>query len=150
MTNEAMMNIICDKLAGATTRAALEGGGAQVRALLDLPYVGSPAMLKIRSRWVTSHYSGELYKDPRSGPMRECCKQKYNWTDEVFDSIHWALVGNVRQKLSTTMRTKTCKIMHDWLPTGHMRQWEKRGHIARDAINLMRSYDTFGSAHYDK
>ena len=94
---------------------------------MDLPYVGSRAMLKIRSRWVTSHYSGEQYKSRRSGPMQEYCKQRYNWTDKVFNLIHWASVGNVRRKLSTTMQTQTCKIMHDWLPTGHMRQWKKEG-----------------------
>ena len=71
MTNEAMMNIVCDKLAGATTWAALEGGDAQGRALLDLPYAGSRAMLKIRSRGVTFHYLGELYKTRRSGLMRD-------------------------------------------------------------------------------
>ena len=127
MTNEAMMNIVCDKLACVTTQAALEGGGTQGRALLDLPYVGSRAMLKIQNRWTTSRYLGELYKACRSGPMREYCKQKYNWTDEVFDSIHWASVGNVRRKLSTTMQTQTYKIMHDWLPTGHMQKWKKEG-----------------------
>ena len=78
MTDEAMMNIICDNLAGATTRAALEGGDAQGRVLLDLPYQGSRAMLKIKNRWVTSRYADELYKARRPGPMREYCKQKYD------------------------------------------------------------------------
>ena len=127
MTDESMMNIICDKLACATNRAALEGGDVQGRVILDPPYEGSQAMLKIRNRWVMSCYADELYKVRRSGPMREYCKQKYNWTDEVFDSIHWASVGNVRRKLPPTMQTQTFKIMHDWLSTGHMRQWTKEG-----------------------
>ena len=88
MTDEAKMNIVCDKLAGAITRAALEGGGAQGRALLDLPYAGSQAMLKIQNKWITSRYADELYKSCRTGAMREYCKQKYNWTDEIFDLIH--------------------------------------------------------------
>ena len=62
MTDEAMMNIIHNKLAGATTRTALEGGAAQERALLDLPYKGSRAILKIQNRRATSHYADELYK----------------------------------------------------------------------------------------
>ena len=78
MTNETMMNIIYDKLAGATTRAVLEGGDAQGRVLLDLPYECSRTMLKIRNRWATSRYADELYKAHRSVPMREYYKQRYN------------------------------------------------------------------------
>ena len=54
MIDEARMNIVCDKLEGETKEVALEGGGAQGRALLDLPYTGSSAILKIRGKWVTS------------------------------------------------------------------------------------------------
>ena len=46
MTDEAMMNMVCDDLAGGTTKAALKGGGPRGHRLLDLPYVGSKAMLK--------------------------------------------------------------------------------------------------------
>ena len=74
MTDEAIMNIVCNKLAGATTRAALEGGDAQGRVLLDLPYEGSRAMLKIQNRWATSRYAGELYKSRWSSPMGTYCK----------------------------------------------------------------------------
>ena len=118
-----MMNIICDKLAGATTQAALAGGNAQGRVLLDLPYAGSKVMLKIKNTYITSRYLDKLYRARRSVPMREYCDQKYIWTDEVFDLIHWASVGQVRRKLSDTMKRQTCKIMHDWIPTGYMRKW---------------------------
>ena len=127
MTDKTKMNIICDKLAGATTRATLEGGDAQGRVLSDLPYAGLQAMLKIRNKGITSRYADELYKARQTGPMQEYCKQKYNWIDEIFDSIHCESVGSVRWKFSPTMRTQTCKIMHDWLPTGHMREWTKEG-----------------------
>ena len=54
MKDEAKMNIVCDKLTGETTQAALEGGNAQGRVLLDLPYAGSRVMLEIRNKWITS------------------------------------------------------------------------------------------------
>ena len=50
MTDEAKMNIICDKLAGGTTRATLEGGDNQGWALLDLPYAGLRVMLEIKNK----------------------------------------------------------------------------------------------------
>ena len=49
MSNEATMNIISDTLAGATTQAFLAGGDTRGIVLLDLPYAGSKAMLKIQN-----------------------------------------------------------------------------------------------------
>ena len=88
MIAEVMMNTVCNKLAGETTQATLEGEGTQGQPLLDLPYVGSKATLEIKNRYITSWYSDELYKARRAGLMREYCKYKYKWTDDVFDSIH--------------------------------------------------------------
>ena len=74
MSDEATMNIVCDKLAGATTQAALAGGSARGRVLLDLPYTGSKVMLKIRKTYIMSRYSDELYRAQRSSTMQEYCK----------------------------------------------------------------------------
>ena len=122
-----MMNSVCDDLAGETTKAALEGGSARRHPLLDLTYVGSKVMLKLRNRYITSRYSDELYKARRAGPMREYCRHKYTWIDDIFDLIHWSLVGQVRRDLPPHQQTQTCKIMHDWLPTSHMRRCMKQG-----------------------
>ena len=54
ISDEAMKNLIFDKLAGATTQAALAGGSARGRVLLDLPYTGSKAMLKMRNTYITA------------------------------------------------------------------------------------------------
>ena len=61
MTDEAQMNIECDSLAGETTQAVLEGGGAQRSVLLDLTNTGSRAILKIQREWIKSRYAYELY-----------------------------------------------------------------------------------------
>ena len=74
MTDEAKMNIVCDKLVGATTQAAFEEVDAQGRALLDLLYANLRAMLKIRNKWIKSRYADELYEAHRMRLMREYCK----------------------------------------------------------------------------
>ena len=45
---------------------------------------------------------GRAILGTKKGPNAEGCKEKYGWTDEIFDSIHWDLVGIVRKKLSST------------------------------------------------
>ena len=58
--------------------------------------------------------------------MRKYMKKKYKWSRSVLDSVHWASIGAVRRKLSNSKKRQTCKIMHGWLPTMHM-----RSHITR-------------------
>ena len=147
MTDKIKMNIVCDKLVGATTRDALKGGDTQGRVLLDLSYADSRTMLKIRNKWITSRYTDELYKACQTGPMREYCKKKYNWIDKIYSTrsigSQWgAYAGNCHPQ---------CKHIHVRSYTiGSPRvtrdNGRKRGHTAQDATNQMRSCDTYGSA----
>ena len=81
------------------------------------PYEGSRAMLRIGKCWITSKYKYHLYEARRAPPFRLYMKEKYKWTDEVFDSIDWEAIGRCRNKQSITKKMNTCKIMHGWLPT---------------------------------
>ena len=72
------MNIECDKLAGETTQATLEGGSAQGGTLLDLLYAGSKVMLKLNGKGITSWYKAALHNARRKGPVQEECKEKYS------------------------------------------------------------------------
>ena len=47
MTDEAMMNIICDDIATNTTAAALRGDSPPPQPVMELPYTGSRAMLRL-------------------------------------------------------------------------------------------------------
>ena len=122
LTDEAQMNIICDEVAGDTTKAMLEGGVPPEVIVLEPPYEGSKAMLRAGGRWVTSKYKQEIYRAHRLDPMKQYCKEKYGMTESIFNSIHWASVGSVRSRLSQTRFMQTAKIMHGWLPIGHMRK----------------------------
>jgi hypothetical protein len=40
----------------------------------------------------------------------------------VFDNVYWPSGKAVKKRMTWGDFTQTCKIMHDWLPTGHMRR----------------------------
>ena len=146
MTNEAMMNIICDKLAGATTRAALERGGARGRALLDLPYVGSRAILKIRSRWVPTIILENCIKP--DGPARCGGIVNISITGQTksltrFTGHRWVTCARNFPPQCEHRHTRFCMIGS---PRVTCDNGKKREHTARDATNRMRSYDTYSSA----
>jgi hypothetical protein len=88
---------------------------------LQLPYPGSKAMLKIGKHWVTSKYKERLYHARHSDPAMIYCMEKYGWDEQTFNSVYWHSIGKVRRKLTGNKYRQTCKIMHDWLPTKHMR-----------------------------
>ena len=120
LKQNALINIACDEIASGTTAAVLDGGKEPSQKILQLPYQGSKAMLRIGKTWITSRLKSEIYKAHRSGPMREYCKEKYKWTDEVFDSVYWESVRSTRKKMTWSQQRQTGKLMHDWLPTMHM------------------------------
>ena len=73
-TEEALMNIACNEFAGELTEAAVDGERgrkaekADTPELLQPPYQGSKAMLKIKGKWVTSEMKEELYRARRTPP----------------------------------------------------------------------------------
>ena len=107
LTDEAMMNIVCNDIATDTTAVALRGEEPYPGSVMDLPYAGLRAMLCIKQTWITSKYKAEIFKAWRNGPMRIHCAKRYGWTDEVFDMLSWDTVGRVRQKLTHTKGMQT-------------------------------------------
>ena len=73
LMDEAMMNITCNEIATDTTAAALGGEAPYPDTVMELPYAGSRAMLRIKQTWITSKYKTEIYKARRTGPMRIYC-----------------------------------------------------------------------------
>ena len=50
----------------------------------------------------------------------EYCLRRYGWDQTTFDSVHWNAIRTVRNNCTTTQQQQTSKIMHGWLPVGHM------------------------------
>ena len=113
----------CDRLASSTTAAMLKDGSIPEQPILSMPYEGSKAVLKIGRRWVTKDYKREIYRARRTKYIRQYCKERYGWTDDTFDKVHWDSIGSVRSQLSLSGKRQTMKLMHGWLPVMHKRQF---------------------------
>ena len=116
------INIACDGIATETTRIALGKATPPIQqTILTPPYDGSRAMLKIGKTWITAHYKKAIYEAHRTPAMTAYMINKYSWTTDTIKTVNWASINSVRRTLSDTKRMQTCKIMHGWLPLGHMR-----------------------------
>ena len=56
LTDEAQMNIECNRIESETTQAALDGGTSPAVKVLQMPYEGLRVMLKIKETRITSNY----------------------------------------------------------------------------------------------
>ncbi len=117
-----LINIACNAITSTTSQHGLYNKGVHppLPPILTPPYKGSPAMLRINNKWITSHYKEELYTARRTKPMEEYLKVKYNWNEQMLKNIHWPSIKTVQQQLSHMKRMQTCKTMHGWLPVAHM------------------------------
>jgi hypothetical protein len=55
------MNVACDEIAGEAARDCLEHPKVPLPPVLQPPYVGSKAMLKIGKVWITSDYDKNIH-----------------------------------------------------------------------------------------
>ena len=78
-------------------------------------------MLKIGKTWITAHYKKAIYDAYQTPAMTAYMIDKYSWTTDTIKTVNWVSINSVRRTLSNTKRMQTCKIMHGWLPLGHMR-----------------------------
>ena len=80
LKDEALMNIACDELAGEVTAAAIEAPEEMPphNELLQMPYEGSRAVLRIGDKWITARGKATLYRALRGPIAREYIKQRHN------------------------------------------------------------------------
>ena len=76
-------------------------------------------MLRIGDTWTTSKYKETLYAARQTGPI--LLHKKYEWTDELFDMVHWYSIKRVQANLTHIKKMQTCKIMYGRLPLGYTR-----------------------------
>ena len=88
---------------------------------LRLPYAGSKALLNIATLWITSQQRSYVCKGKWGQALVEYCRQRYGWDQDTFDAVCWKVIKTVRSHCcTTTQQRQTSKIMHGWLPVGHM------------------------------
>ena len=67
LMDEAMMNIACDDIATETTAVALRGEEPYSDKIMELPYEGSRAMLRIKQTWTPSKKKRKYTKNEGRG-----------------------------------------------------------------------------------
>jgi hypothetical protein len=117
----ARLNIECDRLATETIGAPLEQKNTQSPThILQLPYKGSKALLNIDTMWITSQQRRHVCKGKWEQALVGYCRQRYGWDQNTFEQVYWKAVKTVRSACTTTQQRQISKIMHGWLPIGHM------------------------------
>ena len=113
-------NIEADRIASETTSLARGDINQSLPIVMTLPYTGSRALLRVHDTWVTSHMDRMICNAHWESTLVAYCKTKYLWTDDVFATIDWLVIGAARKKCTKTQLMQTSKIIHDWLPVMHM------------------------------
>ena len=123
-TDEAKLNIACDELAGATAAGAIANPESlpPPTELLQMPYEGSKAVLRIGKKWITSQEHRYLYAARREPHIRKYIMERHNWNEEQYNSVHWRVIGAVRRRSNTNLQRFTGKLMHGILPVNHVRR----------------------------
>lgn len=117
----ARLNIECDKMATETIQAPpMDESTSPLSQVLRLPYSGSKALLNIDSKWITSQQRRYICKGKCGQTLIDYCRQRYGWDQSTFDAVHWTAIRTVHSNCTTTQQRQTSKIMHGWLPVGHM------------------------------
>ena len=70
--------------------------------------------------WITSQQRRYICNGKRGQSLMEYCRQRYGWDHHTFDAVYWKGIRTVRLNCTTTQQRQTSKIMHGWLPFGHM------------------------------
>jgi ribonuclease HI len=120
MKQEVQMNIGCDELANDTVEAIMEAAGqAPLQPILQPPYEGSKAMLRIAGEWITSNIPKHIQWSHRIQTAKAYCMKRHKWRENEFDDVSWDSIESVRRRLPMEHQVRTCKIMHGWLPVMH-------------------------------
>ena len=119
LSDEAHMNNACDDHAKGAAREYLECPDAEQPLVMEPPYEGTKAMLRIGDVWITSNLDENIHFACRAPIIREYCKQRHNWDDATLDLIDFEAIGRVRKTQTWTEQTRSMKVLHGWLAVMH-------------------------------
>ena len=126
LDDNALINIACDALAGETSASAIDNPDhlPPEEEIMQMPYPGSKAVLRIGKTWVTAKPRGHVNRARRGPPLRQYIQRRHGWSDEQYDTVYWSTIGEVRRKSTLSQQRFTCKLMHGLFPVNHVRQHE--------------------------
>ena len=120
LSQEAAINIECDRMADETARFATECHNVDLPHTVENPLPGSQAGLKIGTTWITTNLADEVSRAQHSATIRDYCQLKYGWSNAVMGTIHWEVTRLAHRRGSRTQFMQSSKLMHGWLPVMHM------------------------------
>jgi hypothetical protein len=109
LTFPAMLNVIADEQA-TLHRNVMQSPATKVRNLAKV-------QLQINDIAITRDSQQWILKSAGRIPIQQFYCEKFGWTTQTFESIHWELQLKVLQSFSTADQTRIVKFAHGWLPT---------------------------------
>jgi ribonuclease HI len=112
----AKLNEIADALASKAQQQM-----KQPRLDVSLPF----KHLKIRDMVVTKEIQRVILQTASRIPLQQYYYEKYNWTNHIFEGIHWELQYKVLTSYDINDQRRIIKFVHNWLPTNKRLHREK-------------------------
>jgi hypothetical protein len=119
LSDEALMNIACDENADEAAREHMECPEAPPPDILQPPYEGSKAMLKIGELWITSDYDRNIHFASTARALRAYCRDRHHWSKRTMNLIDWKMIDSIRKNQNWNDFVRSMKLMHGWLPIMH-------------------------------
>jgi hypothetical protein len=119
LSDEALMNMACDDYAGEAAREHMECPKAPPPNVLQPPYEGSKAMLKIGDLWITSDFDRNIHFASTAKDLRSYCRTRHKWSKKVFNLVDWKMIDSVRRTYKWHDFVRSMKLLHGWLPIMH-------------------------------
>jgi len=86
------------------------------------PDIDFPCLLSPTGAKVTDTPQRFLRSQHGMHSLQKHLQEKYEWSEEIFDSIDWQAHRNALRKTSDPDKTRLLKFIHGWLPTLEHRQ----------------------------
>ena len=112
ITKSEYTNIDCDQEAGQRL-------SDNVTPVPFTPLPGYKAMLKLDGQWVMAHFQDCVQFTKTAPNMTNYVLHRFDITEEVFDSIDWAIIGKIRAPHKFLRQVRTSKMMYRWMPVDH-------------------------------
>ncbi len=120
LSQEAEINIECDRIANKMAQFALECDTLDLGPTIVTPLPGSRAGLRNGWVWITTSLPRKIMAAHHTSLARKYCSFKYGWSPALMNTVHWELIRLARQRGNPTKFMHTSKLLHGWLPVMQM------------------------------
>ena len=97
---KAKGNIKYNKLESGVSKLTKDGDQCtRVDKVLQPPYEGSKAMLKMNGTWITSNLREHLLHTSHKPTVEKYYNKWFDWQEDIFDMVYWNSVRRVRSKM---------------------------------------------------